>query len=391
MEESIYTDKESYQEKFQRAQRDLAVLYEVSNAMRTTLDLNHVLYIILTGVTAHTGLGFNRATLFLVNEKDQHLEPRMAIGPESGEDAQRIWYNIHEYNHGLDDLIKKEKLNENINQSTLYKSIKQLKIPLSEDNLLSKAYHSGVPTHITQDQIYQYSSDRFLQVFQTNALVIMPLKRKNKVNGLIVADNLYTQKPISEDDLKIFVMLANQAGLAIENSRLYEMTIHKSRTDSLTSLWNHGYFQEELTKQIEIHNNNKNQLSLLMIDMDNFKGLNDEYGHQYGDTILKEIAMILKDSSRDDDFVCRYGGEEFSIILTQTNKEQGYAISERIRRKIEKKEFNKPNSEEKLHVSVSIGLSTLPDDASNKENLISRSDKAMYIAKFSGKNQTITA
>ena len=95
------------------------------------------------------------------------------------------------------------------------------------------------------------TDDPLLQVFQTNELVIMPLKVKNQVNGLIIADNLYTQKLITEDDLKIFSMLANQAGLAIENSRLYEMTKHKSHTDALTGLWNHGFFQNKLSDEVD--------------------------------------------------------------------------------------------------------------------------------------------
>ncbi|MBF0522403.1 MAG: sensor domain-containing diguanylate cyclase [Candidatus Omnitrophica bacterium] len=378
-------------EKLKRVERDLSTLYEVSNAMRTTLDLNHILYIILTGVTAHTGLGFNRAVLFLVNEKDQRLEPKMAIGPDSGEDAKRIWDNIQKYNQGLNDLIGKDKLSYNINQSSLYKAIKQLKIPLNSENLLSDVFYTGLATHITQDNIEEYQNDTFLKFFMTKELVIMPLRAKDKVNGLIVADNLFTQKPISDDDLKIFTMLANQAGLAIENSRLYEMIIQKSHTDALTGLWNHGYFQEEITKELERHQSERQSLSLLMIDMDNFKTLNDSHGHQYGDIVLKEIASLLKDSSRETDYVCRYGGEEFSIILTQTWKEQGHIIAERIRQRIEQKDFLKPNSNEMLRTTVSIGLATFPEDGQSKEELITKADKAMYIAKFSGKNQTCSA
>ncbi|HPN89120.1 MAG TPA: diguanylate cyclase [Candidatus Omnitrophota bacterium] len=379
------------EEKLKRAERDLETLYEVSNAMRTTLDLNHILYIILTGVTAHTGLGFNRAILFLVNEKELRLEPRMAIGPDSGEDAKRIWDNIQKYNQGLNELITKDKLSYNINQSSLYKAIKQLKIPLNTENLLADAYYTGLAAHMTQDNLKEYPNDVFLKFFMAKELVVMPLRAKDKVNGIIVADNLYTQKNISEDDLRLFTMLANQAGLAIENSRLYEMIIEKSHTDALTGLWNHGYFQEELAKELERHQHDKQSLSLLMIDMDNFKMLNDQYGHQYGDAILKDIAHILKDSSRETDYVCRYGGEEFAIILTMTKKEQGYAIAERIRQKIEQKEFPKPQSEEPLRITVSIGLATFPDDVQSKEELITRADKVMYIAKFSGKNQTCSA
>lgn len=377
-----------------RARRELSVLYEVSNAMRTTLDLDRILYIILTGVTSHAGLGFNRAVLFLVNTIERRLEPTMAIGPESPEHAHKIWKDVSESNHRLDDLIKEEKLEQNIGRGTLFKSVEQLKIPLNaaEDSLLTTAYWNGIPMHIPREKISQNAEDPLLQVFKTGELVIMPLKVKNIVNGLIIADNLYTQKPITDDDLKIFAMLANQAGLAIENSRLYEMTKHKSHTDAVTGLWNHGFFQDKLTDEIEKARTTHQTLGLMMIDVDNFKKLNDSYGHQNGDIVLKEIANILRDSSREGDYVCRYGGEEFSSILTRTNKDQGYIIAERIRQRIAGHPFPAfPPDQHPIQVTVSIGLASFPEDAATKANLISLADKAMYTAKFSGKNLTCAA
>ena len=376
-----------------QAQRELTVLYEISNAMRTTLELNRILYIILTGVTSHVGLGFNRAVLFLINPKERCLEPQMAIGPESGEHAQEVWEYLSKANQHLEDLIKEDKIDQNTNYSSLFQSIKGLKIPLdtNENNLLATAFRQGMPLHILKENINQYTNDPFLKVFKTNELIIMPLKAKDKVNGLIVADNLFTQKPITDKELKIFTMLTNQAGLAIENSRLYEMIIHKSHTDSLTNLWNHGFFQSQLSEELKNSKDNNQPVSLIIIDIDNFKKLNDTYGHQNGDLILKETAATLKDSSREMDYVCRYGGEEFSIILPQSNKEQAYLIAERLRQKILQFEFSRFSSPEKLKITVSIGIATFPDDAANKEELIEKADKAMYIAKFSGKNQTSVA
>ncbi|MBN1869476.1 MAG: sensor domain-containing diguanylate cyclase [Candidatus Omnitrophica bacterium] len=376
-----------------RSLRELAVLYEISNAMRTTLDLEHILYIILTSVTSHTGLGFNRAILFLENKTDRCLEPTMAIGPESLEDARKIWEYISHHGQHLDDLIHKEKLDQNISHGTLFKSIEKLKIPfgMPENSLLLTAYAKGKPMHIPQEKISQYADDPLLQAFKTNELVVMPLKAKDRVNGLIIADNLYTRKPITENDLRMFTMLANQAGLAIENSRLYELIKHKSHTDAITNLWNHGFFQDTLSKEIAQAQNTQQTISLIMIDIDNFKKVNDTYGHQNGDIVLKKMANILRESSREGDYVCRYGGEEFSIILTQTNKDQGFIIAERIRQRIAEYCFPKFSSEEHLKISVSVGLAVFPDHAQTKETLIAAADKAMYRAKLSGKNQTCVA
>ena len=393
MTNNVTHEDKNLQEQLERAHRELSILYEISNAMRTTLELNHILYIILTGVTAHTGLGFNRAILFLVNRKDRCLECKMIIGPESGEQADKIWKFIKNANQDLEDLITSDKVSQTTTtQSTLFESLKHLKAPLVNDgSLLASAYVNGSPLHITREMISQYTDDPLLNVFKTTELVIMPLKAKDKVNGLIVADNLFTQKPITSEDLKIFMMLANQAGLAIENSRLYEIVVHKSHTDSLTNLWNHGFFQHTLTLELDKAKEEHTPLSLMIVDIDNFKKLNDTWGHQNGDLVLQELANILKESSREQDYVSRYGGEEFSIILTQTGKEQGFVIAERIREKIAQHNFPKLSLFENLRVTISAGLATYPQDALTKEELIAKADKAMYISKFGGKNRTCSA
>ncbi|MGE0268353.1 MAG: diguanylate cyclase [Candidatus Omnitrophota bacterium] len=370
-----------------RAQKDLKMLYDISNAMRTTLELESILYIILTSVTAHYGLGFNRAILFLVNSKDRCLEPKMAIGPDSLEHAQKIWDYIAEQKYHLDDLIKEDSIS-NKKHSSLFKSVQNLKIPLNTEteNILAHVYHKGAPLHLDKDQIEQYKNDPLLQQFNTNDLVVMPLKAKDTVNGIIVADNLYTPKSISEDDLRMFMMLSNQAGLAIENSQLYEKIKHKSYTDSLTDVFNHGFFQDKLNESINSATKTNQNLSLMILDIDDFKRLNDEFGHQTGDLVLKIVASILKNSSREKDYVCRYGGEEFAIILTDTNKKQAYTIAERIRNNIESYKFE--NLPHNYKITVSIGLSSYPEDEDNKTALIALADKAMYVAKFSGKNRT---
>ncbi len=383
-----------------RTQRELNVLYEISCAMRTTLELKNILHIILTGVTSHTGLGYNRAALFLTNTRDRTLECKMAIGPESEEHATQVWKYIEECTHNLEDLIQANKIQQSISSSRLYNALKELQPPLTDEpaNLLGSAYHKGIPWHILSDELQNFPEDTFLKIFRTKELLIMPLRIKDHINGLIVTDNIYTKKPITQEDIRIFSMLADQAALAIENSRLYEMVVQKSHTDSLTNLWNHGFFQEKLSEEIAEAQTTELPLSLAIIDIDNFKRLNDTYGHQAGDLILKELAELLKESSRDKDYVCRYGGEEFSIILIETNEQQSFDIAERLRKKIADHPFSvhpetlqkqQPQKEsENINITVSIGLATYPDHAQTKESLIANADKAMYIAKFSGKNKT---
>ena len=377
-------------QRLQRAIQEMNALYEVSCAMRTTLELNHILYIILTGVTSHSGLGYNRALLYLLNEQTNRLECRMVIAPDSGEQANRIWQYISASEPTLHELISAENIPQAVNKSSLYQSLKDLTFPVDEaaTNLLAKAFRLNTPWHIPPEEIKQYTGDALLQKFQSHELVIVPLKAKDKVIGLIAADNIYTQKKITEDDIKIFTMLANQAGLAVENSQLYEKVVLKSHTDSLTNLWNHGYFQEKLDIELRNCQLQHSPLSLMIMDIDNFKILNDSKGHQTGDVILRQIAEIILHQSRATDSVCRYGGEEIAIILPQTSPQQGHDIAERLRQKIEQTAFGSDHS---LRVTVSIGLAHCPDHGTKKEDLIAQADKAMYVAKFSGKNRICVA
>jgi len=374
-----------------KTRNELAILYEISNAMRTTLKLDEILYIILTGVTAHIGLGFNRAVLFLVNEKDKLLEGKMAIGPKTGEEANRIWKQIEKEEMGLDDLISVFQFSNSAVESEFNKSVRRVKIPLQSSNLdpLAMGVQEGMPLHLTKDNIDKYKDNPLIQLLNTHELALVPLKAKDKVNGLIVADNFVTKEPITKDDIMILTMLGNQAGLAIQNSRLYESAVTRAHSDSLTELWNHGYFQYLLQDEMEKSRAMNSKLSLLMLDLDDFKALNDLFGHQAGDKVLKELAQFLKNRSRKMDYVCRYGGEEFTVILPQTDRDEAFTIAEHLRLEIEKHPFIQrisPESEKKL--TVSIGIASFPVNGTTPSDIIAASDRALYQAKRKGKNTT---
>ncbi|MCX5697820.1 MAG: sensor domain-containing diguanylate cyclase [Candidatus Omnitrophica bacterium] len=377
-------------EELERAKRELAILYEISNAMRTTLKLEEILYIILTGVTAHTGLSFNRAILFLINEKDNLVEGKMAIGPENGEEANRIWTKIETEKTTLDDLINAYKFSNSTLGSGFNQVIRHFKIPLKEPEggLLALCALDSMPLHITRQTLTNHPNDPVLRLLKAEEVAIVPLKAKDKVNGIIVADNFITKKEITKDDLHMLIMLANQAGLAIENSQLYEKTVVRTHQDSLTNLWNHGYFQFLLQEELEKAKASKTPLSLVALDIDDFKVYNDTFGHQAGDKILKDMAALLRSYSRQMDSVCRYGGEEFMVILPQTNKEEAYLIAERLRQAIEKHPFTHEEIMPHQKLTVSVGLSAFPEDGAIPSQLLHYSDKTLYQAKRNGKNNT---
>jgi diguanylate cyclase (GGDEF)-like protein len=374
----------------ERTKIELKILHEVSNAMRTTLKLDEILYIILTGVTAHTGLGFNRAMLFLVNEKEKIIEGKMGIGPENGEEANIAWTRIEEEKMDLEDLIGAFKNSNALLGSGFNRQVKDLKVSMFDknENPLALAVLEGMPLYLSGETLHQYRNSPVIQILESNELVLIPLKAKDRVNGIIVADNFITNDPITKDDIRMLTMLANQAGLAIENSQLFELTVERTHSDYLTSLWNHGYFQYLLQSELDKAKATKNPLTLIMIDIDDFKIYNDTLGHQAGDKILKDLASLLRNQSRKMDHVCRYGGEEFTIILPQTEKKEAFLIAERIRMDIQKYPFLNEEIFPNKQLTVSLGMATFPENGLLAADLITASDKSLYQAKNKGKNNT---
>jgi diguanylate cyclase (GGDEF)-like protein len=369
------------QEELKKARAELEMLYDIGNAMRTTLNLEEILYVILTAATSHTGLSFNRAMLFLVNEKENRLEGKMGIGPDSAEDASKIWTYIEKNKVGLEQLIDIETQLEHLKKSKLNQTIKSIKIPIVEESgIVALTALEGMPFIINTPEAKQKMNNEFSRLLDLDEFVTVPLKAKDKVIGVLLADNRFDRNPITNDDARMLTMFANQAGLAIENSRLYEQTVMLSNSDSLTGLWHHGYFQYLLGEEIKRSSLVKACFTLLMVDIDNFKAFNDTYGHQAGDSILKEISRIFKDASRKIDIVARYGGEEFAIILPITKKEEALILAERIRKAVE-------TSPAMKNITVSIGMASFPEDGDKKEDLISKADKALYEAKKLGKNR----
>lgn len=375
------TMDKGYQEELSKVRDELEMFYDIGNAMRTTLNLEEILYVILTAATSHTGLSFNRAMLFLVNEKENCLEGKMGIGPDSAEDASIIWTHIEKNKIGLEELINAEPQFDHLKKSKLNQTIKSIKIPIREDSgVIALTALEGMPFIINTPEAKQKAQNESSTLLDLDEFVTVPLKAKDKVIGVLLADNRFNKKPITTDGVRVLTMFANQAGLAIENSRLYEQTVVLSNSDSLTGLWNHGYFQYLLEEEIKKSSLAKSRFTLLMIDIDNFKAFNDSYGHQAGDSVIREISGIFKDVSRKIDIIARYGGEEFGIILPLTKKQEALVMAERIRKAVETSRAFK-------NTTISIGMASFPENGETKENLIAKADKALYEAKRSGKNK----
>ena len=373
----------------ERTRAQLLMLYEISSAMRTTLKLEEILYIILTAVTAHVGLGFNRAMLFLLNEETRTLQGRMALGPDSGEEAQAIWGSIDTQRSTLDDLIAVYHTARQRPLPPLHKLVQSMTIPLSEaGGVIALTALEGMPLEITTPGARAtLGQDPYAAQLKLEEFVSVPLKAKDRVVGVLVADHLFTKQPITKADIQQLMMFANQAGLAIENSQLYEQTLTTAHTDSLTRLWNHGYFQQTLVEEMQRAARTHKELALAILDIDHFKHYNDRLGHQVGDAVLRGLAKILKETARARDTVARYGGEEFAIIFPETPRQEALGACERLRERI----FGQPFAQEEIQplgrLTVSVGLAGFPQDATTPAALIRAADLALYEAKRTGKNR----
>lgn len=215
------------------------------------------------------------------------------------------------------------------------------------------------------------------------------LKVHNATIGVIGLDNS-SRYGLNVDDMDFMAILSHQLAAGIEKSRLFDKIQQMSQHDGLTGLYNYRMFQERLQQEIVRRNRTRKPLSLMMLDIDHFKQFNDNYGHQAGDEVLKELSKIITSQSRSNSFdlCCRYGGEEFAVILPELNLDNAVAVAERLRKAVEDAVFTFMDKKLDGKVTVSIGLAALTggDDQTLKE-LVKKADDALYRSKRNGRNQ----
>jgi diguanylate cyclase (GGDEF)-like protein len=199
-------------------------------------------------------------------------------------------------------------------------------------------------------------------------------------------------EPFSHRERELFEYLTNQAVMSIENVDLHETIQRQAVTDELTGLFNHRRFQEVIADEVERVRRFPQELGLIMLDIDDFKRVNDTYGHLQGDVVLREVAHALRECSREIDEPARYGGEEMAVALPQTGLQGAYEFAERARQRIEALEIGLLDGEGTLRVTASFGAASLPHSARiDKDALVAAADAALYRAKRSGKNRTVKA
>jgi diguanylate cyclase (GGDEF)-like protein len=340
---SFLIKKNQLFEKMQRNVAELSTLQRVSKIINSTLDLDQVMDLAIDVIVGT--MGVSSCAIMLVEEDNNNLNLEASRG-----------------------LLEQCETKDNLNIS---------KCKFAAEALKSKrpVIYNEVPEEIKKN----------MGIPELKSGIAVPLKLREDVIGIIVAVNTLMIHSFTKDDERFLTTLANQVAIALENARIYNRMEEMAIKDGLTQLYNHSHFQETLFEEINRATRYDQALSLLMLDIDNFKDFNDTYGHPVGDEVLKSLAKTLQDITRDIDTVARYGGEEFTIILPETTiggaKEVACRINQAVRDMIIEE------NDLKLSVTVSIGAATYNSDLSQKE-LINNADKALYRAKESGKDKT---
>jgi diguanylate cyclase (GGDEF)-like protein len=215
----------------------------------------------------------------------------------------------------------------------------------------------------------------------------IPLKVSNSISGMLFLASR-SERVFDFDLASMMALVGNQISLIVEKIKLFEETRRLSITDDLTGLYNVRFFYRSLESELARARRYKDVFCLVIFDIDDFKVINDTYGHQVGDDILREVAEIILNSARKTDVVARYGGEEFVIILPRTSKTEALLLADRIRERVEENVFNKNNTV-KIHITVSGGISGFPEDGKSAKDLLYTADMALYRAKGSGKKQVV--
>ncbi len=213
----------------------------------------------------------------------------------------------------------------------------------------------------------------------TGSIVGLPLKIGDRVVGVMNVANRHPNA-FSESALRILRLLGDQAAIAIENARLHNLVIEQSRTDITTGLFNRRALDQRLEEEVQRASRYNRPFAFIMMDLDNFKQVNDTFGHPVGDRVLRQIARHIRSLVRETDFLARFGGDEFALVLTESDKAAGLRMVVRIKEAVANFKLDVPQPRP-FRLTVSTGLATYPQDATTATDLLIAADQALYRSK----------
>ncbi|MHB9154367.1 MAG: GGDEF domain-containing protein [Endomicrobiales bacterium] len=336
-----------------------------------------------------------------IREEEEVLETRITLQESKVEDNQRRSANLtqrisHYQSLGrmtqtLGSVMEEEEIPPLIAELAtrfIGKGTWKVKKGFHNDVFASYVKSHRLPLIIrdlTKDSRFYIRHPRFL------SMLAVPLEAGDRYWGVLKGVSAEPEV-FDEGDLRSLSVLCGIASLALNNARLYQKTQELAITDGLTGLYVQSYFRERLSEELLRSRSHALPLSIALIDIDLFKRINDTYGHAVGDTVLRQVAALLRGRLRETDFVARYGGEEFGVIMPQTDYEEAGRVAEEIRKSTQSDRFFLPI--ESFHpvqaaVTVSIGVTSVSGKAMSGDEMVHLADKALYQAKDGGRNRVV--
>jgi diguanylate cyclase (GGDEF)-like protein len=341
----LYEKREKEKEDLDKTLQNLSLLYSIGKAMNYISDLKKLLQFILGQAIEITSA--EKGSLMLYDMETNQLNIRVLAGSEAK--------------------AYQEKVNNNEIKCRSFKP---------GEGIAGRVFLTAKPivvNNIEKDDVFVDSETSYVR-----SIACIPMVVYNDVIGVINVTNKRYGRHFTDDDVEMLKAVADQAAVAINKAQLWDMAV----TDSLTGLYVRRYFMVKLHEEVHRAERYNNILSIVMADLDRFKNINDTYGHDAGDRVLKDIGRFLQQNVRDVDMVARYGGEEFVIMIPEAAKDAAYILSERLRKKFARLKF-----ENLPQITISLGIATYPFDGKEAEDLLRKADAAMYAAKRAGRNQ----
>ena len=343
----LYEKRQKEKEDLDKTLHNLSLLYSIGKAMNYISDLKKLLQFILNQAIETTAA--EKGSLMLYEMETDRLDIRVMAG--------------------LEDNAFQEKVNNNEIKCRSFKP---------GEGIAGRVFVNAKPivvNNIKEDDVFVDSEASYVR-----SIACIPMIVYKDVIGVINVTNKRHGKEFTDEDVEMLKAIADQAAVAINKAQLWDMAV----TDSLTGLYVRRYFMVKLQEELVRAERYNNILSIVMADLDRFKNINDTYGHDAGDRVLKAIGKFLQQNVRDVDVIARYGGEEFVIMIPEAAKDAAYILSERLR-----KQFAGLKLENFPQITISLGIATYPFDGVQLEDLIKNADAAMYAAKRAGRNKVV--
>ncbi|MBM7559493.1 GGDEF domain-containing protein [Marinitoga litoralis] len=344
----------------------------LEEASKSDTDIDKLIYLYLTIITIGTGGEFNRA-VFFQKSGNKYIASR-ALGFKGVNEANEIWNYMEKYHYDFEDKIREYKKMEYF--SSLEKEIKHFYIleeDFTENDFFKEVLYNENNSIIIPSSILPKKLNNKLNIEGQCAISI--LKSNNGILGFVIADNKYNLKNITNNQLYFLDYISKQFSILYENKRHIESLKLEAKKDFLTGFYNRRSFDKYVNS---LEQGKQDNVGIVIIDMDNFKKVNDEYGHHMGDELLRDISKIILDNIRETDKAFRYGGDEFVLMFENITKEDLYKILERI-----KNEYNK-----KTGYTFSAGA-IICENPKEINKFIRRADEVLYEIKKSSKGKIL--